>query len=133
MSLDSVQWIYDAAHSGKIGKRPRMSKQLANLLDAYMLVHPFVHLHHLGTVGDERHKKESPTSYHLHEPPDAIDITSIGPYDLSDLEQRMEVATQFAAIGGVCYHAHNGKRGHLHVQTPGRYAGKYRSGEVHLT
>jgi len=130
--LANVIWIYSGVARPHPGKQPLMSSNLINLLEAYKDRWSFIHLHHLGTVGDDRHKRESSTSYHLHEPPDAIDITSIGEYDCTNIEERLLVAKRFAKLGGVCFHAGNSKRGHLHVQTPGRYAGKYRSGEVNL-
>ena len=91
--LPDIIWVYN----GRKGRQPRMSDALVALLTAYKVLHPFVHLNHLGTVGDWRHRLFSKGSYHNHRPPDAIDIQAIGPYDCTGLEGRIVVAEQFTS------------------------------------
>lgn len=121
--------IHFRYYSSSKNSRPTMSKALYDLLvqavesvkaEDCLIVH-------LGTVGDERHRRQNPKSYHNHRPPDAIDILSVHlvlqdgrqvVLDCSDdLDARKAIAKVWEALGGSCSHTNNKKYGHLHLQT----------------
>ena len=123
---ESIKYQYN----GHGGNKPLMSCQLELLLYKYKSNWPFVHLNHIGTVGDANHVANSSDSFHLHQPPDAIDILDIGDMDMENPDQKLVVAERFASLGGVCYHARQVHRTHLHVQIAGTYKGIYREGYI---
>ena len=123
-------------------RKPAMSVKLDALLWRIFIEtygnDAVVHIVHAGTVGDDRHRRDNPKSYHLHHPPDAIDIVKIfvkltNPlwYTVSDWlttgiifktnnpnwkMDRKDWASAFTKRGGRCYHASDKTKQHLHVE-----------------
>jgi hypothetical protein len=91
-----------------------------------------VHIVHAGTVGDDRHRLENPNSYHLHHPPDAIDVVKIFvKHSMSPAldetwifkksnpfweRARIEFSKIIGRFGGRTYHATDKEKNHLHIQ-----------------
>lgn len=108
-------------------RKPLMSTALFNQLTGLAIAYRCEKLHivHLGTVGDERHRKDNPKSYHLHTPPDAIDVVKLYGKDeagrltihfdfRNDLIPRIAVAKVWT---GKAYHSQDATKHHLHLQS----------------
>jgi hypothetical protein len=121
---------------GSTKKKPLMSKGLEDLLQR-SLVEAYgdrdFYVVHAGTVGDERHRKDNPKSFHLHHPPDAIDIEKVYfPIIIDGLPQSVCVNLKANALnwksgrtalaeavkkeGGRTYHALDKTKNHLHIE-----------------
>jgi len=106
-------------------ERPMMSAGLLALLHAMgLLLGTHVHIVHLGTVGDERHRRENPKSYHLHNPPDAIDIVKVYAdgrlIDCRKWSGQNEIAEIIENLPhGRVWDHDGGKHGELHVEYTG--------------
>jgi len=122
--LPKLTFEYAGEGDGK--KRPPMSDGLYNRLTGLAIAYKcdLLHIVHLGTVGDERHRRDNPKSYHLHKPPDAIDIAKlygkmngilIIHFDFRyDLASRKAVAKVWT---GKAFHTQDLTKRHLHLQT----------------